>query len=151
VAEQRTILTRSQAKRAETLAGCTSVRISARFDESFNLVVRGGIEPPTPGFSDRSDGSGIRGRSVDSPYTPTVSTSHCLALNRPVSCCLADQMQTKLRRQRPNILNLLWVSNCQGACGLGGRDWVGPHRLVGRLVLGHTARRKVWVGADRSL
>ena len=33
---------------------------------------------------------------------------------------------------------------CQGACGLGGQDWEGPHRVVGRLVLGHTAL--VWVG-----
>ena len=29
---------------------------------------------------------------------------------------------------------------CQGAGGLGGQDWDGPHRVVGRLVLGHTAR-----------
>ena len=29
---------------------------------------------------------------------------------------------------------------CQGAGGLGGQDWDGPHREVGRLVLGHTAR-----------
>jgi hypothetical protein len=41
---------------------------------------------------------------------------------------------------RPLILKL----GCQGACGLGGQDWEGPHRVVGRLVLGHTAL--VWVG-----
>ena len=37
---------------------------------------------------------------------------------------------------RERILNLV----CQGAGGLGGQDWDGPHRWVGRLVLGHTAR-----------
>jgi hypothetical protein len=50
----------------------------------------------------------------------------------------------------PPILNLLWASNCQGAFGLGGQDWVGPHRLVGRLVLGHTARRGL-VGGSRQV
>jgi hypothetical protein len=33
---------------------------------------------------------------------------------------------------------------------LGGQDWVGPHREVGRLVLGHTARR-VLVGGSRQV
>jgi hypothetical protein len=33
---------------------------------------------------------------------------------------------------------------CQGAGGLGGQDWEGPHDLVGRLVLGHTALVGVW-------
>ena len=37
-------------------------------------------------------------------------------------------------------MNLVCWFVCQGAFGLGGQDWVGPHRLVGRLVLGHTAR-----------
>ena len=41
---------------------------------------------------------------------------------------------------RERILNLV----CQGAGGLGGQDWDGPHLLVGRLVLGHTAHRTVW-------
>ena len=36
----------------------------------------------------------------------------------------------------PPILNLV----CQGAGGLGGQDWDGPHLVVGRLVFGHTAR-----------
>ena len=39
----------------------------------------------------------------------------------------------------PPILNLV----CQGAGGLGGQDWDGPHLVVGRLVLGHTARECV--------
>jgi hypothetical protein len=42
-------------------------------------------------------------------------------------------------RSRPPILKLV----CQGACGLGGQDWEGPHRVVGRLVLGHTALVRV--------
>jgi hypothetical protein len=29
---------------------------------------------------------------------------------------------------QPLILNLVWLFFCQGACGLGGQDWVGPHR-----------------------
>ncbi len=34
----------------------------------------------------------------------------------------------------------------------GGQDWVGPHRVVGRLVLGHTEPKAGgWVGVDRSL
>ena len=37
---------------------------------------------------------------------------------------------------------------CQGAGGLGGQDWGGPHRVMGRLVLGHTAREgRWWVGS----
>ncbi len=40
---------------------------------------------------------------------------------------------------------------CQGAGGSGGQDWDGPHLLVGRLVLGHTARGEVVGGVDRSL
>ena len=44
------------------------------------------------------------------------------------------------RVARGRILKLV----CQGACGLGGQDWEGPHDLVGRLVLGHTAL--VWFG-----
>ena len=35
---------------------------------------------------------------------------------------------------------------CQGACGLGGQDWDGPHRLVGRLLLGHTVRVESLLG-----
>jgi hypothetical protein len=42
----------------------------------------------------------------------------------------------RFRTQTQLILNLV----CQGAGGLGGQDWDGPHRLVGRLLLGHTAR-----------
>jgi hypothetical protein len=48
---------------------------------------------------------------------------------------------------KPPILNLV----CQGAGGLGGQDWDGPHRVVGRLLLGHTARSELLGGADRSL
>jgi len=33
---------------------------------------------------------------------------------------------------------------------LGGQDWVGPHREVGRLVLGHTAQRML-VGGSRQV
>ena len=33
----------------------------------------------------------------------------------------------------------------------GGQDWVGPHRVVGRLVLGHTEPKAGGWGADRSL
>jgi len=47
-------------------------------------------------------------------------------------------------------MNLVCSLFCQGACGLGGQDWVGPHREVGRLVLGHTARR-VLVGGSRQV
>jgi hypothetical protein len=45
----------------------------------------------------------------------------------------------------PRILNLL----CQGAGGFGGQDWEGPH-LVGRLLLGHTAREEIG-GWDRQV
>ncbi len=31
---------------------------------------------------------------------------------------------------------------CQGAGGLGGQDWDGSHREVGRLLLGHTVRQE---------
>ncbi len=48
---------------------------------------------------------------------------------------------------KPHRLNLV----CQGACGLGGQDWDGPHLLVGRLVLGHTVRGEGSGGVDRSL
>jgi hypothetical protein len=34
---------------------------------------------------------------------------------------------------------------------LGGQDWVGPHLVVGRLVLGHTEPESVGVRVDRSL
>ena len=52
-----------------------------------------------------------------------------------------------MRAGRGYIMNLV----CQGAGGLGGQDWDGPHLLVGRLVLGHTARGEVVGGVDRSL
>jgi hypothetical protein len=44
-------------------------------------------------------------------------------------------------------MNLVCAFDCQGACGLGGQDWVGPHREVGRLVLGHTAQRALSGGS----
>ncbi len=57
---------------------------------------------------------------------------------------------TYARRIHGAILNLVCSLFCQGACGLGGQDWVGPHREVGRLVLGHTAQG-VLVGGSRQV
>jgi hypothetical protein len=51
---------------------------------------------------------------------------------------------------RSHMMNSVCWFVCQGACGLGGQDWVGPHREVGRLVSGHTARR-VLVGRRRQI
>jgi len=42
-------------------------------------------------------------------------------------------------RNQPNILTLLCALICQGVFGLGGQDWVGRHRVGGRLLWGHTA------------
>ena len=39
---------------------------------------------------------------------------------------------------------------CQGAWWFGGQDWVGPHLLVGRLVLGHT-EPEAGVGGSRQV
>ncbi len=59
----------------------------------------------------------------------------------------ANVKQPVTRHYEGYIMNLV----CQGAGGLGGQDWDGPHLLVGRLVLGHTARGEVVGGVDRSL
>jgi hypothetical protein len=50
---------------------------------------------------------------------------------------ISAHMHYLARRVGPPILNLV----CQGAGGLGGQDWDGPHLVVGRLVLGHTAHQ----------
>ena len=101
--------------------GAYTHRINAKV-----LVVRGGIEPPTPGCSDRYGASGTLGYSVDSPYTPTVFTLRCLAPNRTVSCCLADQMQTKLRRQRLNTPSRICASK-SAVHDAGGIEGSTPH------------------------
>ncbi len=51
-----------------------------------------------------------------------------------------DSFLASFRLEQVRIMNLV----CQGAGGLGGQDWDGPHREVGRLVLGHTAHGAVW-------